>query len=57
MEKYKTLYSDPPWYEAGGGRIKRGADRHYKLMKTKDVIALSDFVKTLYDKEGAHLYL
>lgn len=27
--KYKTIYMDPPWAEQGGGKIKRGADRHY----------------------------
>ncbi len=26
--KYKTIYADPPWPEVGGGKIKRGADRH-----------------------------
>ena len=38
--KYKTIYADPPWMEHGGGRIPRGADRHYPLMKTKDIAAL-----------------
>lgn len=28
---------DPPWWETGGGKIKRGADRHYPLIKTKDM--------------------
>ena len=28
---------DPPWYETGGGKIKRGADRHYDLVKTPDL--------------------
>ena len=36
-KKYKTIYADPPWREQGGGKIKRGADRHYPLMKTKDI--------------------
>ena len=31
--KYKTIYIDPPWPEHGGGKIKRGADRHYALMQ------------------------
>ena len=26
--------------ETGGGKIKRGADRHYQLMKTPEIIAL-----------------
>lgn len=53
-KKYKTIYADPPWAEHGGGKIKRGADRHYPLMKTKDIIALP--VKELAE-ENAHLYL
>lgn len=38
--QYKTIYADPPWHEAGGGKIKRGADKHYPLMKTKDIMAI-----------------
>ena len=53
--KYKTIYADPPWMEHGGGKIKRGADRHYPLMKTKDILALP--VHELIDPEGCHLYL
>lgn len=40
VKKYRTIYADPPWNESGGGKIKRGADRHYPLMKTKDIMAL-----------------
>lgn len=53
-KKYKTIYADPPWMESGGGKIKRGADRHYSLMKTKDIIALP--VKDLAE-DNCHLYL
>lgn len=38
--KYRTIYADPPWSEFGGGQIKRGADRHYPLMRTRDIAAL-----------------
>lgn len=34
---YKTILMDPPWMERGGGKIKRGADRHYPLIKTRDL--------------------
>ena len=58
MQLYKTLYADPPWWEQGGGKIKRGADRHYELMKTNDI------KKYLYENDiasrlgaNAHLYL
>ncbi len=53
--KYKTIYADPPWMESGGGRIKRGADRHYPLMKTKDICELQ-IIKDIVD-DNAHLYL
>ena len=52
--KYKTIYADPPWNESGGGKIKRGADKHYSLMKTKDIIALP--VSEIADN-NCHLYL
>ena len=38
-KKYRTIYADPPWMERGGGKIKRGADKHYPLMSTKDIAA------------------
>jgi N6-adenosine-specific RNA methylase IME4 len=40
MTRYGTILADPPWLERGGGKIKRGADRHYPLMYTKDICAL-----------------
>ena len=55
---FQTVLIDPPWNERGGGHIKRGADRHYPLMKTPDII------KTIYrceywDKieDNAHMYM
>ena len=52
--KYHTIYADPPWLERGGGKIKRGADRHYPLMKTSEIMAL-DIASICED--DAHLYL
>lgn len=54
MKKYKTIYADPPWMERGGGKIKRGADRHYQLMTTKAIMELP--VSELAD-DNCHLYL
>ena len=54
-KRYKTLYIDPPWPERGGGQIKRGADRHYRLMNVAEIAALP--VRELADPEGCHLYL
>lgn len=31
-DTFATIEIDPPWPERGGGRIKRGADRHYPLV-------------------------
>lgn len=54
MKKYQIIYADPPWNERGGGKIKRGADRHYPLMKTKDICRLS--IQSIAD-DNCHLYL
>jgi N6-adenosine-specific RNA methylase IME4 len=37
---YGCLVADPPWLERGGGKSKRGADRHYPLMPTDEIIKL-----------------
>ena len=54
--RFRTLYVDPPWKEVGGGKIKRGADRHYNLMPTKDIMAMKDRVNELV-LPNSHLYL
>lgn len=54
-KKYKTIYIDPPWNEIGGGKIKRGADKHYPLMKTKDIAKIP--IKNLISQDGCHLYM
>ncbi len=56
LKRYKTIYSDPPWYERGGGKIKRGADRHYPLMHTEEIIAMSSFIDKI-SEDNAHLYM
>ena len=56
--RYKTILADPPWKESGGGKIKRGADRHYPLMKTDDIIKLmKNDLEGKINEEGCHLYL
>jgi N6-adenosine-specific RNA methylase IME4 len=56
---FRTIVADPPWNERGGGKIKRGADKHYPLMKTRDIIPLMQTVlfKHQPDPQGSHLYL
>lgn len=35
---FSVITSDPPWPEQGGGKIKRGADKHYALMKPPQIL-------------------
>lgn len=57
MIRYKTIIADPPWPERGGGKIKRGADRHYPLMSVRDIAAMRHGIVEMADPEGCHLYL
>ena len=57
-EKFSTIVIDPPWLERGGGKIKRGADKHYNLLDTPGI------VKTIIQSpiwndvdDNAHMYL
>lgn len=52
---YRTIYADPPWPEHGGGKVQRGADRHYPLMSVQEILGLP--VGQLADPAGCHLYL
>ena len=36
--KIRTVVLDPPWMERGGGKIKRGADRHYPIMTKERIL-------------------
>lgn len=54
MALFTTGMADPPWPETGGGKVKRGADRHYPVMSVGDICALR--VGELF-APNAHLYL
>ena len=60
---YRTILIDPPWPESGGGRIKRGADRHYPLIPVRDMARtiltarFSPEVDAWQPAHDAHLYL
>ena len=53
---FRTVYADPPWKEVGGGKITRGAQKHYELMPTKDIIAMGNEVRRV-TADQSHLYL
>ena len=52
--RYQIIYVDPPWPEYGGGKCKRGADKHYNLMSLSEIRALD--VERIA-APNCHLYL
>ena len=54
---YRAIMMDPPWTEVGGGRIRRGADRHYPVVKTKDMPALIQSGGLWRPAENCHLWM
>jgi N6-adenosine-specific RNA methylase IME4 len=57
QRKYRVIYADPPWPEHGGGKIRRGADRHYPLMSIAAIVKLGDALQPYIEHDGCHLYL
>lgn len=55
---YKTIYADPPWQICTGGKDPRWGtpQKHYNTMKTKDIIAMKEWLSPLVE-EQAHLYM
>jgi N6-adenosine-specific RNA methylase IME4 len=54
---YRTVCADPPWLERGAGQSKRGADKHYDLMPTRQIIALLRTEIEPQMAEDCHLWL
>lgn len=55
---YRCFLADPPWNERGGGKIKRGAQRHYNLIKkTSDIIDVMKACPLLDLADDAHGYV
>jgi N6-adenosine-specific RNA methylase IME4 len=54
---YRTILIDPPWYERGAGKIKRGADNHYPIMKTHEILHTILSCPHWKIDKNAHLYL
>lgn len=48
---------DPPWPENGGGKIKRGADRHYATVPVKQLPKLILDSGVFTPAESAHLWM
>ena len=56
-KEFSTILADPPWPEQGGGKIKRGADRHYGLLKIRDIARVMFSAPVWNPADDAHLYL
>jgi N6-adenosine-specific RNA methylase IME4 len=54
---YQCIVIDPPWNETGGGKIKRGADRHYPLLKTPQIPVVIRKSGMFNPADNCHLYL
>lgn len=57
LVKFSTITADPPWNERGGGKCKRGADRHYPLLSTPEIVRVMLQAPCWRPAENAHLYL
>lgn len=56
--EYQCILMDPPWNEQGGGKIKRGADRHYPLIKGKDQIVRTIITADVWNPApNCHLWM
>lgn len=52
---YQCIVADPPWWESGGGG--RGAQNHYPLLRTPDIIRVMYQSGTWRPASNAHLWL
>lgn len=57
FKKYKTIYADPPWNQVGGGQSKRGADRHYPLLKEDQILKVMKEALDGKVDDNAHMYM
>lgn len=57
MNQYRCILADPPWKETGGGKIKRGANRHYPLLSTPDIIRVMYQASLWNPAPNSHLWM
>lgn len=57
MTAFRTIVADPPWPERGAGKSKRGADRHYPVLKVDDIPHVILRCPHWCVEADAHLYL
>ncbi len=54
---FTTIQLDPPWLERGGGKSKRGADRHYPLLPTPKILEVVAECPLFLPADNAHMYM
>lgn len=54
---FGSILADPPWFERGGGRIKRGADRHYPLLQDDEIADTMRACPLWAPARSCHLWL
>jgi N6-adenosine-specific RNA methylase IME4 len=58
---YRTLlFAPPPWPERGGGKIPRGAQRHYNIISTRHELLETVITSEPWqhiDRTSAHVYM
>lgn len=54
---YSTIMADPPWYQRGGGKSKRGADRHYDILKEHEIKKVMSEMLDGKVAKDAHMYM
>jgi len=62
--QFRTVVLDPPWWETGGaakskafGVGARGADQHYPLMKTPDILTTIQESGVFNPADNAHMWM
>ena len=46
---FRCIAADPPWAEKGGGKVKRGADRHYGTLNYAEIV---DVMRAYFSEVG-----
>lgn len=54
---FRCISADPPWEERGGGKCKRGADRHYPLMSVPEIYDTMTGSPLWRPAPSAHLWM
>lgn len=57
MTLFKTIVADPPWHETGGGKICRGAQKHYSVVKDAEIFDVIKNTPCWMPAADCHLWL